>query len=79
MVSVAQLVRASGCGSEGRGFESHHSPHAFNGFQALVAQLDRATDFGSVGCRFESYQVCHFKSGALAYLGKLNPPFYMRP
>ncbi len=23
---VAQLVRASDCGSEGRGFESHHSP-----------------------------------------------------
>ena len=27
MVDVAQLVRASGCGPEGRGFESHHSPH----------------------------------------------------
>ena len=27
MVGVAQLVRASGCGPEGRGFESHHSPH----------------------------------------------------
>ena len=27
MVGVAQLVRASGCGSEGRGFDSHHSPH----------------------------------------------------
>lgn len=26
MVSVAQLVRASDCGSEGRGFESHRSP-----------------------------------------------------
>jgi hypothetical protein len=26
MVIVAQLVRASDCGSEGRGFESHHSP-----------------------------------------------------
>ena len=26
MVYVAQLVRASDCGSEGRGFESHHSP-----------------------------------------------------
>ncbi len=26
MVGVAQLVRASGCGPEGRGFESHHSP-----------------------------------------------------
>ena len=26
MVIVAQLVRASDCGSEGRGFEPHHSP-----------------------------------------------------
>ena len=27
MVGIAQLVRASGCGPEGRGFESHYSPH----------------------------------------------------
>lgn len=26
-VGVAQLVRASDCGSEGRGFKSHHPPH----------------------------------------------------
>ena len=26
MADVAQLVRASGCGSEGRGFKTHHSP-----------------------------------------------------
>lgn len=26
MVAVAQLVRASDCGSEGRGFETHQSP-----------------------------------------------------
>lgn len=30
MVTVAQLVRASGCGPEGRGFESHQSPHKDN-------------------------------------------------
>ena len=29
MVGVAQLVRASGCGPEGRGFKSHHSPKFF--------------------------------------------------
>jgi hypothetical protein len=29
MVSVAQLVRAPGCGPGGRGFESLHSPHEF--------------------------------------------------
>ena len=27
MVAVAQLVRASDCGSEGRGFETHQSPN----------------------------------------------------
>ena len=27
MVVVAQLVRASVCGTEGRGFESHHPPN----------------------------------------------------
>ena len=27
MVSVAQLVRAPGCGPGGRGFDSHHPPH----------------------------------------------------
>ena len=26
MVTIAQLVRASDCGSEGRGFETHHPP-----------------------------------------------------
>ena len=54
MVGIAQLVRASGCGSEGRGFESHYLPHLnFKletvKFQLLnyasLAQLDRATPF----------------------------------
>ena len=31
MVVVAQLVRASDCGSEGRGFESHHPPENLKG------------------------------------------------
>ena len=29
MVVVAQLVRASVCGTEGRGFESRHPPQVF--------------------------------------------------
>ncbi len=29
MVVVAQLVRASDCDSEGRGFEPHHPPGTF--------------------------------------------------
>ena len=27
VVGVAQLVRAPGCGSGGRGFKTHHPPH----------------------------------------------------
>jgi hypothetical protein len=30
MAGVAQLVRASGCGPEGRGFKPHLSPHRIN-------------------------------------------------
>ncbi len=30
MESVAQLVRASVCGTEGRGFETPHSPSIFS-------------------------------------------------
>ncbi len=32
MVAIAQLVRASDCGSEGRGFETHWPPKAVNLF-----------------------------------------------
>ena len=31
MVDIAQLVSASDCGSEGRGFESHYPPHKNKG------------------------------------------------
>ncbi len=40
MVDVAQLVRASDCGSEGRGFESHLPP-------ALESSLLMALFFSS--------------------------------
>ncbi len=30
MANVAHLVRASGCGSEGSGFNPHHSPQIKN-------------------------------------------------
>ena len=33
MVSLAQLVRASDCGSEGRGFDPHCSPQ--RGFRSI--------------------------------------------
>ncbi len=73
MVGVAQSVRASGCGSEGRGFDPHHSPHVFFGaVYALVAQLDRATDFGSVGCRFDSCRAHHSISKIDALLAQLD-------
>ena len=51
MVGVAQLARASDCGSGCRGFDSRHSPQP-----APVAQLDRAADFESEGRPFESGQ-----------------------
>ena len=38
MASLAQLVRASDCGPEGHGFESHSSPHMLN-WQHQVNEL----------------------------------------
>ena len=35
MVDVAQLVSASDCGSEGRGFDSHHPPQKRDTFGYL--------------------------------------------
>ena len=35
MVDVAQLVRASVCGTEGRGFESRQPPHSMPGCGAV--------------------------------------------
>ncbi len=56
---VAQLVRASDCGSEGRGFETHHSPQKQASFSktdtVIVAQLVRASDCGSEGRGFETH------------------------
>ena len=37
MVGLAQLVRASGCGPEGRGFDSHNSPHMMKADAAASA------------------------------------------
>ena len=39
MVVVAQLVRASVCGTEGRGFESHLPPFTKKDLQFLIAGL----------------------------------------
>ena len=35
MVDIAQLVSASDCGSEGRGFESHYPPHKKKGYRLV--------------------------------------------
>ena len=65
MVGVAQLVRASGCGPEGRGFESHHSPHTSffilwpkSGYGG-VAQLVRAFGSHPRGHGFEPPRLHH--------------------
>jgi hypothetical protein len=57
MEVVAQLVRASDCGSEGRGFETHHPPSFLDTsfFMEVVAQLVRASDCGSEGRGFETH------------------------
>ena len=39
MEGLAQLVSASGCGPEGRGFESHISPQAKNTAKAVFFLL----------------------------------------
>ncbi len=45
MVSVAQLVRASVCGTEGRGFETHHSPHSERpSFARIFTMADRTVE-----------------------------------
>jgi hypothetical protein len=50
MVYIAQLVRASDCDSEGRGFDSHYSPHG------LVPKWFKGALCKSVIRQFESDQ-----------------------
>ncbi len=52
MAGVAQLVRASDCGPEGRGFDSHLPPH----YNFGVSPSGKAPDFDSGIRRFKS---CH--------------------
>lgn len=42
VAGVAQLVRASGCGSEGRGFDPHHSPQVYcnSSFEGLFCFME---------------------------------------
>ena len=55
MVGLAQLVRASGCGSEGRGFDPHILPHYKIIFyvksHADVVKLVYTPDLGSGAAR----------------------------
>ena len=46
MVGIVQLVRASVCGTECRGFESHYPPH-FNFNIQGYSQVGKAPDFDS--------------------------------
>lgn len=39
VANVAHLVRASGCGSEGSGFNPHHSPHILDFFYILLYNM----------------------------------------
>ena len=50
MVDIAQLVSASDCGSEGRGFESHYPPHKKNRYRKVsVLFLFLASQIGICG------------------------------
>ena len=57
MVGIVQLVRASVCGTECRGFESHYPPH-FNFNIQGYSQVGKAPDFDSGMRRFESCYPC---------------------
>ena len=62
MVGVVQLVRASVCGTECRGFESHYPPHFLLNVEIVwgYSQVGKAPDFDSGMRRFESCYPCHF-------------------
>ena len=45
MVGLAQLVSASDCGSEGRGFESHHPPSLRKRLRGQVVRRNRVSAF----------------------------------
>ena len=77
MVDVAQLVSASDCGSEGRGFESPHPPHFLyrsskeervhyspEPIDDGLSPSGKAPDFDSGIRRFKSCQPSHYDSVA---------------
>ena len=67
MVGVVQLVRAPDCGSGGRGFESHHSPHYRVYLLISIlgrSQVGKARDFDSRIRRFESCRPSHMTHSA---------------
>jgi hypothetical protein len=43
MAGVAQLVRALGCGSRGRRFNSGHSPHDFISYDKINVKISART------------------------------------
>ena len=50
MVSLAQLVRASDCGSEGRGFDPHISPNKESFFNRGNSLFMITTSWYTPGC-----------------------------
>jgi hypothetical protein len=51
MAGVAQLVRASGCGSEGRGFDPRRLPHLL--FQINPRKILHGNSFFCSNCIFD--------------------------
>ena len=75
MVDVAQLVRASDCGSEGRGFEPHYPPRknlhrswrcrfsVFSGNDIEANPKMSATPSGAATMLFPIYREYYMKNG----------------
>ena len=64
MVTIVQLVRASDCGSECRGFESHWS-HLLSCIGKLLEVVCRCFCCAEVGGRSAWSRVCGARGGAV--------------
>ncbi len=85
MVDVAQLVSASDCGSEGRGFDSHHPPHKNRRylrispvFMGWMMGVERAKRKQSGGERTERRRWRNKRSERVAAVGRKQACFDRR-
>ncbi len=67
MAGVAQVVRAPDCGSGGRGFKSHHSPH--NTVLIFMAKITFYPYFAVVAILQHSFEMPEIESGIIDIIG----------